>query len=108
MFIAYSDMQLVTIENIEIGFSKSNIPYIAIITKVLNSSSVDSIRARYNFSKRDKEFAYNELLNLLDYYDIKLNRKNILESLNQLIGIKCLLLRTQENHERYRFSPCFD
>ena len=102
MFIAYSDMQLVTIENIEIGFSKSNIPYIAIITKVLNSSSVDSIRARYNFSKRDKEFAYNELLNLLDYYDIKLNRKNILESLNQLIGKNVYLLRVPEYENKYQ------
>lgn len=92
------------IENIEVGFNKVNIPCIIITVRVIDGEE-RIIKPIYSFIKSDKEFSYKVLSELLSYYDIKINRKNILESLNQVIGKKVKIIRTPYDWNKYVYLP---
>lgn len=91
----------VSILDVDFKLNKSYTPYINIMAETLDKNKM-KINVCYYFSSRAKYFSYNELVNILNGFNIKFEDDNIFDSLEELIGKKVYLLKIPNYENKYQ------
>lgn len=86
----------VTIKDIIFKLSRNYTPYIDIVTETLDDNKL-VINSSYYFTNKSKYISYNQLVDILNKFDIKINEDDILNSLKFLIGKEVYLIEECEN-----------
>lgn len=88
------------IKEISFKLCRNYTPYIEIIVETLDVNKV-LISSCYHFTDKSKYLSYNELSNLLEYFDIEI-KDDILISLNSLIGKEVYLIKNPDFESKYK------
>lgn len=86
----------VTIKDIIFKLSRNYTPYVDIITETLDDNKL-TISSSYYFTNKSKYISYNQLVDLLNKFDIQIDEDDILKSLNLLKGKEVYLIEEFEN-----------
>lgn len=88
------------IKDINFKLCRNYTPYIEILVETLDVNKA-LISSCYYFTGKSKYLSYNELSNLLEYFDIKVEDE-ILSSLNSLIGKEVYLIKNPDFESKYK------
>ena len=75
--------------------------YIDLVAETLDDNKM-IINARYYFTDKAKYFAYNELIDILNKFNIEIDNDNFLNSLAQLKGKNVYLLKIPDYENKYQ------
>ena len=101
----------VTIKDIIFKLSRNYTPYIDIVAETLDDNKL-TINSSYYFTNKSKYISYNQLIDILNKFDIKVDEDNILNSLTLLKGKEVYLIEEFENKYQifkdYKEKTCLD
>lgn len=86
----------VSIKDIGFKLSRNYTPYIDVVTETLDDNRL-IINSSYYFTNKSKYISYNQLVDILNKFDIKIDEDNILNSLTLLKGKEVYLIEEYEN-----------
>lgn len=91
----------VSILDVVFKLNKNYTPYIVLSAETLDENKM-RIDACYYFTGRAKYFSYNELIDILNSFNIEVKDDKILDSLMKLKGKKVYLLKIPDYENKYQ------
>ena len=91
----------VSILDVVFKLNKNYTPYIVLSAETLDENKM-RIDACYYFTGRAKYFSYNELIDILNKFNIEVEDDNLFNSLMKLKGKKAYLLKIPDYENKYQ------
>lgn len=91
----------VSIKDVVFKLSRNYTPYIDIVAETLDENKL-TISSSYYFTNKSKFISYNQLIDILNRFNIKVDEDNILNSLNLLKDKEVYLMEVPEYENKYQ------
>ena len=85
----------VVLTDVHLGLNNNFTPYVELKFETSDNNKLN-LRSKYYFTNKAKYFAYKELSDLLEAFDIKTDTDSIFDDLKYLIGAEMYLVKTKK------------